>query len=153
MKIENKEQAISWIKDFILEVDSQDNRATAGPIQFLLQIKQEYVAHDEYNWQTESVWRHPEMESISCKTQEQAIEWLKEYGYEGAKLEKEIENIEEFKMGHYWETTQAFFTERGVKEHIELNGHNLKNHRDYVVHSFRNPEIKNLFVAIREIIK
>lgn len=147
-----KEEALVWFKDFINEVDSQDNRGTAHPIQFLLQTRRVYVAHEEYNWQTETIWRHPEMESTSCKTHDEAVEWLKDYGYKDEKLEREIENIEEFKMGHYWETQQAFFTERGVKEHIELNGHNLRNHRDYVVHSFRNPEIKKMFEAIRAVI-
>lgn len=149
----DKEQAILWLKDFIREVDTQDNRATAHPIQFLFQRKQEYVAHEEYNHRTETIYRHPEMEHGSYNTRKEAVEWLREYGYEGEGLEREINNIEEFKMGHYWETDQAFFTERGVKRHIELNGHNLRNYRDYVVHSFRNPEMKELFQAIREVIK
>lgn len=149
----NKEEAIKWLRDFINEVDSQDNRATAKPIQFLVQRKREYVAHNEYNHGAESVWRHPDMESTTAKTEEEAIEWLKEYGYEGNKLEEEIQNIEEFKMCHYWETDQAFFTKRGVQKHIELNGHNLRDYRDYVVHAFRNPEMRELFMAIREMIK
>lgn len=30
-------------------------------------------------------------------------------------------------------------------------GHNLGEHRDYVIHSFRNPEVAALFKAIRAI--
>jgi hypothetical protein len=148
-----KEEAINWMKEFIKEVDSQDNRGTSQPIQFLLQTKMEYVAHPEYNWRAERVWRHPEMEGASYKEYEDAVKWLVEYGYEGEKLEKEKDNIEEFQMGHYWETNQMFFTEKGVKRHLNLNRHNLKEHRDYVVHAFRNPEMRELFEAIREVIK
>lgn len=146
-----KDEAKLWFKEFITKIDSQDRRATAHPVQFLLQQRREYVAHDEYNHQTDTIYRHHEMESTQCKTHEEAVTWLKEYGYEGEKLEKEIENIEKFEMGHYWETNQAFFTEDGVKQHVALNGHNLREHRDYVVHSFRNPEMVELFQAIRAI--
>lgn len=148
-----KDEAIEWMKTFIKEVDSQDNRATAHPIQFLLQTKQEYVAHPEYNWRTERVWRHSEMEGQAYESYEEVVQWLSDYGYEGEKLEKEKENIEEFQIGHHWETNQMFFTEKGVKQHLELNRHNLKEHRDYVVHAFRNPEMKELFNAIRAVIQ
>ena len=147
-----KAEAIKWFTEFIQVIDSQDRRATAHPVQFLLQRKREYIAHDEYNHGTETVFRHHEMESTKCKTFDEAVEWLKEYGYKGDKLKNEIEHIEKFELGHYWETDQAFFTEKGVKQHIELNGHNLRDHRDYVVHAFRNPEIKELFEAIRAVI-
>lgn len=149
----DREQALSWIREFIHTIDTQDNRITAGPIQFLLQQKREYVAHDEYNHQTETIYRHHDMESTSCKTYEEAVQWLKEYGYKDDKLEKEIEHIEKFEMGHYWETSQSFMTEQGVKRHLELNRHNLGDHRDYVVHAFRNPEMRELFEALRALIQ
>lgn len=148
-----KAEAVVWITEFLNRVDTQDRRATAHPIQFLLQRKREYVAHPEYNHQTDTVYRHPMMESTNCNTHEEAVAWLKDYGYEDERLEKEIEQIEKFEIGHYWETDQAFFTEHGVKQHLELNGHNLREHRDYVVHSFRNPEIINLFEALRAMMK
>lgn len=148
-----RDEAIEWMKAFIKEVDTQDNRATANPIQFLLQVKQEYVAHPEYNWRVERVWRHPEMEGRSSESYDEVVRWLSDYGYEGEKLEKEKENIEELQMGHYWETNQMFFTEKGVKQHLELNRHNLGDYRDYVVHAFRNPEMKELFNAIRAVIQ
>ena len=147
-----KAEASLWLKEFLNRIDTQDRRATAHPVQFLLQRKREYVAHPEYNHKTDTIYRHHEMESTKCKTHAEAVEWLKEFGYEGDKLEEEIGHIEEFQMGHHWETDQAFFTEEGVKQHIELNGHNLGEHRDYVVHAFRNPEVANLFKAIRAVV-
>lgn len=148
-----KTDALVWLKEFLNRVDTQDNRATANPVQFLLQIKREYVAHpDYYNGQTDTIYWHSDMESTRCKTQEEAVDWLKEYGYECEKLEKEIEQIEELKMNHYWETNQAFFSEEGLKQHIKLNGHNLGEYRDYVVHAFRNPEFWDLFRAIRAVV-
>ncbi len=148
-----KEQALDWIRDFLKEVDSQDNRATAHPIQFLLQTKQEYVAHPEYHHNTRTVFHHHIMENGSQESHEDAVKYLIDYGYEGKKLDEEIEAIEQFEIGHHWETSQMFFTEKGVKRHIEANGHNLKCHRDYVVHAFRNPEMSELFECLRELVK
>jgi hypothetical protein len=149
----DKIEATKWLKSFIAEIDSQDNRATASPIQFLLQTKKEYVSHPDYGHRTRRIWRHPEMESNSCESFDEAVQWLVDYGYEGDKLEKEKESIEEFCMGHYWETQQCFLTKKGVEEHVRLNRHNLGEHRDYVVHSFRNPEMSELFNVIRELVK
>ncbi len=149
----NKEQAIEWLKEFIFEIDSQDNRATAKPIQFLLQQKKIYVAHDDYTFNSKTVYHHHCMEDGSCETYNDAIEKLKNYGYEGDELDSEIKNIKKLQICHYWETIQSFFTEKGVKRHVELNGHNLGEYRSYVVHSFRNPEIKCLFEAIRAMVK
>lgn len=147
----DREKALSWIAGFLKRIDTQDSRGTSRPILYLLQQKREYVAHPEYNYTTETVFRHPDMESASCKSLDAAKNWLIDSGFVGKNLEREIDRIEEFQMGHYWETAQAFFTEEGVKRHIELNGHNLKEHRDYVVHCFRNPEMKELFDALRVI--
>lgn len=146
-----KDEALNWIKTFLTEIDSQDNRITAKPIQFLLQTRREYVAHDEYNHQTETVFHHHSFEGHSSKTYDEAVARLIDYGYEGDELEKEKQDIEEFQMGHYWETSQAFLTEAGLKRHIEINGHNLRNTRDYVVHAFRNPEMRELFDALRAV--
>lgn len=146
-----REKAIEWIRDFLKRIDSQDNRATAAPILFLLQRKVKYVAHPEYHHHTETIFHHPEMESLEFSRREDAEKWLAEYGYEGERLAEEISNIEEFEMGHHWETDQAFFTAEGVKRHIEINGHNLREHRDYVVHCFRNPEMRELFAALRAV--
>lgn len=149
----DKKEALIWIKDFLNKIDSQDNRCTASPILFLLQTKQEYVSHPEYNHNTETVFHHSIMEGRGCETFEEAKQWLVDYGYHGKELEKEIENIEEFQMGHHWETKQAFLTEDGLKEHLRLNGHNLRGHRDYVVHCYRNPEMSELFQVLRTIAK
>jgi len=149
-----KDEAIAWFKSFINEVDTQDNRSTAKPIQFLLQQKREYVADGDY-CHTRTAFKHHEMESEDgwFETEDDCIKFLKEdKEYEGKKLEEEIGEIETLHIGHYWETSQSFFTKRGLDEHIHSNKHNLGEHRDYVVHAFRNWENQELFEAIRAII-
>ena len=149
-----KDEAMSWFKNFINEVDTQDNLWTAKPIQFLLQQKREYVADADY-CNTRTVFKHYEMEPEEgwYDTKEECIKWLKEdKGYEGKDLAEQIEDIQEVELGHYWETSQSFFTKRGFEEHIFSNKHNLGEYRYYVVHAFRNWENQELFKAIRAIV-
>jgi hypothetical protein len=51
----------------------------------------------------------------------------------------------------------VFFTERGYNQHMELNGHNYRHGTEkaysYVKHAFRNPEIENIFKALKDISK
>lgn len=89
-----KAEAVVWITEFLNRVDTQDRRATAHPIKFLLQRKREYVAHPDYTHQTDTVYRHPEMESPNCNTHEEAVAWLKDYGYK-----KELVVYREFPDG------------------------------------------------------
>lgn len=154
--MKTKEEALVWVRNFLNDVDTQDNAGTAQPLQVLLQVKREYVAHEEYNHRTEIVYHHPEMEGRSASSHVEAIQWLKDYGYEGKELQKEIGNIEEFHMGHYWDTEQMFFTHSGYKRHMDLNIHNYRGDkavRPYVVHAFRNPEMREMVQALRIIIE
>ncbi|GAG48516.1 unnamed protein product [marine sediment metagenome] len=45
-----------------------------------------------------------------------------------------------------------FFTEKGYKDHVESNGHNLKNYCSFVKHAFRNPELVNLFANLGKMV-
>lgn len=146
-----KEEALSWLKDFMNECESQDNRGTAKPIQFLLQVRRDYVAHPDYNLGSTTRWFHSELQR-DFETREEAEKALADYGFKGKELKEKIEELEELEIGHYWETEQCFLTERGYKQHIEINGHNLRHYKKYVVHAFRNPELRSLFDAIKALI-
>jgi hypothetical protein len=122
---------------------TQDNRSTAKPIFFLLQEKRTYVCHEEYDsGYEEDIW----VERLSgdyCRFKSQAdvISWLKENYPEHTGQVQGI-HWDTFKMGCYWNTVNVFFTEEGYKQHLLLNEHNLGEHRLYVIHAFRNPEIE-----------
>jgi len=148
-----KDEAKAWLADFMLRIETQDNRGTAKPIQFLLQTKREYAVHAEHSSYSVNTYRHPVMEDRGCNTYADAVRFLESYGFKGLELEREKEEIEKVSIGHYWDTTQSFLTENGMNQHIELNGHNLGEYRSFVIHSFRNPELKELFNAIMELLK
>ncbi len=143
-----KIEALEFLKSFINRIDTQDNRGTAKPIQYLLQVKRYMVVDGDYDYD-KILYYHSDMPGIAKDTKEEAIEYLKEYGYTDKELIEEIKAITEVYIKYYWNTKQAFLTEEGFNKHIELNEHNLGEYRSYVVHSFRDPEMLNLINSIR----
>lgn len=147
-------EAFEWIHQFLKEIDTQDTRATAQPIQFLLQRKDKYVSKEGYNYQTISVFTHPDSDIDEFETYQEAVDWVRSEYAEAEEQAAQIENIDEFQIGHCWKTDQAFFTEKGYERHLAQNRHNLgpaEDRRTYVVHAFRNPEMVELFKALRAI--
>jgi hypothetical protein len=86
------------------------------------------------------------------KSEQELIDAMVENGWTKEDAEKERKNIWRAEGEHYWDTEQAFLTKEGLNRHIEQNRHNLRSPRDYVVHAFRNPEMKELYDAIRTIV-
>lgn len=129
-----------------------DNRCTAQPYLLLLQEKRTYAAHPEYGTDTEQVWVETVYGNYKRFTSEsEMIEWFKEY--EGDPEFEPAEGIhyETYREGYYWETTNVFFTDKGYQDHLELNAHNLGEHRTYGIHAFRNPEMKLILETLQKI--
>ena len=134
-------------------IESNDNRCTAMPYLLLLQEKQTYIAHDDYAYDYEEKWvEHYSGDCLTADTREELILKLKEnYCDEWDDLSKEVESkIESFKEGHYWKTENVFLTDKGYQDHLKENSHNLKEHRTYGTHAFRNKEIRSLYALIDE---
>lgn len=154
-KMKSKTEAINWIRNFLNDIDAQDNRCTAKPIIFLLQTKSEYVAHPQYYGSgARTVYRHPMMEENSLDSVSEVKKWVNEFfeGRTDKQLQDEYEKIEELQIGHHWDTQEVCFTEKGIQRHLALNKHNYRDCRDFVIHAFRNPEISELFEALRLIV-
>lgn len=130
-------------------IDKNDNRGTAKPYLLLLQEKEKYVAHPEYNHNTETVWvERRSGDYTSFKSEKECLEWVKNW-YEDPFYEpEEDEDYEIHEMGHHWKTVNVFLTDKGYEEHLDQNRHNLRDFRSYGIHAFRNPEIKKMFEAI-----
>lgn len=122
--------ATEGLADFVREVDTQDNRATARPILFELQTKRRIPADPRTGRYSEKAkdcdWLSESPECLGLHPEE-TIYW------------EEI-----------WETRAVFFTLKGLQEHLEMNRHNYGEYRDYVVHAFRNPEMVRVHSWLRE---
>lgn len=148
----NKDQAVDWLKHFIAHIDTQDNRGTAKPIFYLLQtptvIWGESLSHADV-----TKYALCEFDYYDYDSKEELISSMKENGFSDDEIKEHKHKIVSIEGETIWETQETFFTKHGLDRHLDLNKHNYrKGHRDYVVHAFRNPEIKELFEAIRAII-
>jgi len=98
-----KELAIEHISE---RLRTQDNRCTSEPM-FCLQIKVRDVGYDPAYSEGKTVWLN--MESGD---------------YE--EVPAESEGAEEFGYKDRWETVMVAFTEQGLKDYMQLDGHNVK---------------------------
>lgn len=141
------------LKDIAHDIESQDNRGTAKPMLILLQVKKEYVAHDEFNHCTDEVLvERVSGDYIRFKTEAELLEWWNQDMMYGDHLKEVVEgeHFDRFQMGHYWETENVFFTDKGYEEHMAQNAHNYRKGcvRSYGIYAFRNPEMHTVFDTI-----
>jgi len=132
-------------------ISTNDNRATAKPYLLLLQEKVKYAAHDEFDsGGVEDVYVEFYSEDhLKAATKKELVCRLTEYYDDDLdSLAKAIKSIMHMREGHYWETENVFLTDKGYEDHKKVNGHNLREHRTYGIHAFRNKEIKSLFSLI-----
>lgn len=151
-----KQEAKTWIKEFLHRIDTQDNRGTAHPIQFQLQVPEEIVVDGDYDFDR-VVYHHPIFEGQGYDSQEECEKELEKYFCDEDEIErlvKEKEDIRKLYIKETWRTQQSFFTEEALQRHLSLNRHNYrKGHRDYVVHCWRDPETLELFEALRKVVE
>lgn len=148
----NKSEAIEVLKQFVNRLDTQENRVTAAPVQFLLQVERTIWGESLFHIDLVR-FGLPNYDYFDYETENDLLNALKENGWSVEDIEKEKKNIVRYEGTNYWETQQCFLTEHGVERHISMNKHNLGKHRDYVIHAFRNPELQELYDAIREVIR
>lgn len=121
------------------------------PVQFLLQVQRHIYGERLYNPDF-TKYSHPRGDYNDYDSPDEIIEAMIENGWSKEDAEKERKHIHEYQGEGYWDTEQVFLTEEGVKRHLEQNSQNLYQPRDYVVHAFRNPEMKELYDAIRAVV-
>jgi hypothetical protein len=133
---------------------NNDNRSTAMPYLLLLEEKEKYVASDEYdsgNVEDMFVENYTGDYQVE-KTKEELIEYFEMNGYfedeDDSKKQEIINSITPFRQGYNWRTRNVFLTDMGYQDHLDVNAHNLSEHRTYGIHAFRNKEIRSLYALI-----
>jgi len=167
-----KTEAIDWLRNFITELNTQDNRVTATP--YYYQIRKPIrtygfaCTHSDY-W----VWMHEDGYEVTNENIQESVRQLlaedisefeaflkahdidpdKPISNGDAELLSEWLDIEKVYYRDTYKLEGCFFTEKAVLRHIRENQHNLPAEIDtYLQHAYRNPELQRLFEAIGEVV-
>lgn len=119
------------------ELLAQDNRCTDQPVFLVQRLVRDYGYDPQYSDQY--IWVYSG-DYENGKLDDDLVEELNE-------LDNNFENTDPYEKVYYkerWEFVKAFFTERGAKDYLETDGHNLGKTRIYADGSFRNFEFREI---------
>jgi hypothetical protein len=156
--IEISDELYKRLKEISEAIKTQNNRSTAKPYFYQIQTK-ELVAVPE-GCGTECYHN----DGSQIETEEEINQTIFEYK-DGKMLIKEIQKLDDWEKegiledagwqkGNYDYKDQyenAFFTEKGCREHIRLNKHHYNEPVDYLTHAFRNPDMETIFEFFKAI--
>ena len=165
MKVDIPEDTVKFLKELANEIKGQDNRATAAPYFYVIQGLREYAAADGCG--DETGYYDPDVcaSYTEDEMQERYEEWLYEQvdeDEEPTKADRLLHTFQEYlnafdiqtyDIGYHEVEENVFLTEKGVRQHMDLNRHNYRHYnklteKGYVKHAFRNPEMEKLMKAI-----
>lgn len=162
-KIEISDESYEFVKNLINEIETQDNRSTAYPILYMIQVKERIFGMSE-DYSTEYKWIDFGNDHEEFTDEELKLELIKYYDFSKSEVDKldncELEEkIEELHLDYtkvYYEDVERykhniFFTEKAAKQHIKLNHYHYNSPQDYVIHAWRNPEVENIVKVLKEI--
>lgn len=154
--IEVTDEMHEFLMNLSKEINTQDHRSTAMPYFIQIQTQEKVPAAEGCG---EEAWIY---DGSMIETEEEILEAISDYkgiSTEDAKLLPlyQRENILEdagyrkvnYEMKEVYQN--AFLTSKACDEHIKANKHHYKNPVNYLVHSFRNPELENLLKFICEL--
>lgn len=117
------------------EILSQDNRITDSPI-FAVEKLVKYPADSECTYDGYE-WFNEHSQVIADNVLAARLDEKHNQGKSTGRWRKVYFN-------EVWEFSTGCFTERGCKNHLEINGHNLGKTRIYAHGSFRNDEYRSV---------
>jgi hypothetical protein len=158
MQIELPDDVVKFMRDLAREIEMQDNRATASPYFYVVQSKDTMIAPDGYG---DGDTQYYCSDRSEAHTKEQWAEIIAEEnkeeegeeGFNPVDLEDFLDDECRAFGTHYYDREEnVFLTEKGYKQHMELNAHNYRYYKEtysYVKFAFRNPEMEGLLKAIK----
>jgi hypothetical protein len=142
-KAMSREHAVKFVSDFITRIDTDDNAGTAAPILHVLQEHQETITEDTSD-RSRTAYTSYHLDYEIYDTEDEARDALAEIG--------SSEDPDEIGVREEWVDRNWFFTREGAERHLALNSYNYSKTRIYTKHAFRNPEMEELFAALRGIL-
>jgi hypothetical protein len=140
------EENWKFLQDLMERINIQDNRVTASPFYYVVATKKEIAVPEGCGECTKYYYEG------GCFSEEELKEFCEE---NELAFEEEKSRATPYDVSTVTEYHNFFFTEEGYKKHMELNSHNYRHYKgepySYVMHAFRNPELKQLLDTLGEI--
>jgi hypothetical protein len=134
-------EATHPIKAFLTKMKTQDNRATALPIFYVIRSKVSDSAPLDACDSEIYIWKDETYDTV-----EELIEECKESEYTEEEIEQAKDEAELRGVKYRWEEHGMFLTETDAEEHLRRNHyHYSKDAHTYVKHAWRAPELESFF--------
>ncbi len=164
---------IIFIKNLSNEINTQDNRCTAKPFTYRIQQSQKVISldssqynnigitiDDDYYDDIEDCFEYVE----ECVNEENESDDYYVQIITKSELEDYLDELGKDYNYYSWQYedrlcsssqggTNCFLTEKACEDFIKSNSHNLSNPKSYVVHEFRNNEMKQLIELVHKLAK
>lgn len=149
-QIEVTDEMYDFLINISKELNTQDNRATAKPYFFQVQVKEQIAVpegcgNEAWHYDGSLIETDEEINQAIAEYKEidvSEVQEMDEYEKEEI-LEKAGYNKVNYDYKHNYEN--CFLTEKACEKHIEINRHNYKNPHSYLNHAYRNSEMEKLF--------
>lgn len=144
---------VKFLQELAQEMRTQDRAATADPYFYVIQRTTNLPAPEGYGERSVRVdWSG---DPTVYRNKEDFFEYVKERQNQDdpiidEQLEKEWDRLDVYGEHDVIVEDNVFLTKKGYLEHVELNGHNLREHQVYIKHAWRNPEMDNLIKIIKK---
>jgi len=139
-------KASELVKKHSKNIREQETMATAHPLMVLLQVPKPIVVDGDYDYDKIN-FRHYDLDDI-YDSMDDVRSALIDYGHTQDEADSKLKNTERLYIKEVWDTKQAFLSMEGFNEHIRQNKHNLERPRSYIMHAFRNPEMKEVLESV-----
>lgn len=144
---------LAFLRELAHELATQSNRMTASPYFYVVRTAKELAAPPGYG--EDEVLVDWQGDPNTYKTEAEARKLFGEMELSQEEIDKRVEALEPMGVHTVFEYHNVFFTEKGYRQHMELNGHNYGSSKvephSYVMHAFRNPEIKTLLEIVQRL--
>jgi hypothetical protein len=171
--IQISDETYEFLKELAEKLKTQDNRCTANPRYYAIREKDkiygmedgytdDYVyVKDDSEWECDTLEEafECECEAEGVKTREGETyigaarrEWYSsQHGFSDEEMLLELFGWRRVGIRHIEKFSNCFLTEEAAKQHIRINGHNLRSPDTFLFHAYRNQELDMVIKAILEI--
>lgn len=169
------DESLTFLRDFMYRINTQDNRCTATPIYYTIHEREEQPTDEDYA--DRSFWVDADGDKVAttitelyeylrkriindfdddatadCPDRKDALRLLdKQHEWELSEYAKEVFDIRLVFVKDVDKYTGVFLTEQACEVHIKANSYHYDKPRSYVHHAWRNPELERLLEILGEL--